>query len=312
VSKLKQLTGLLDICTNLLEVWMSSKHGSHNQQSHGRGSSGMSATKKDSTGKHVMADGSPLPSHIPRIPPAWTGVTVSTDPKSPLVVKGKDDKGRTQSVYSADHTMQKAQQKFLRVSKLRKELSSVDGKLDSDMESDIPAISSAASVLALVHHTGLRPGSDKDTGADKKAYGATTLEGRHVTKTADGVRLKFIGKKGVSLDIPVHDSQVAESLIKRSALSGANGRLFSTNGRQLRNYTDKVSGGFKPKDFRTAKGTNTAVKAMAGMKPPTTLKEYKKSVKAVAAVVADQLGNTPTIALQSYIDPVVFSSWRIE
>ena len=311
MTKLKRLAAILDVSVDLIEGWLYNKHGQHNQASHGKGRSGMAATKKDADGKHVMADGSPLPKHVPRLPPAWTGVTVATDPKAALVARGKDAKGRTQSVYSADHTMKQAQQKFLRVNKLRKELDAIDGKITTDMKSKDPSVASAASVLALINHTGLRPGSSKDTGAEKKAYGATTLEGRHVVKSSDGVRLKFTGKKGVSLDIPVTDANIAKMLVARSNESGADGKLFQTNGSKLRAYTKSVTGGFKPKDFRTAKGTNTAVKVMTTMPAPKNKQEYKKSVKAVATVVAAQLGNTAVIALQSYIDPAVFSSWGL-
>jgi DNA topoisomerase IB len=34
-------------------------------------------------------------------------------------------------------------------------------------------------------------------------------------------------------------------------------------------------------------------------------------VKAVAVAVAQKLGNTPAVALKSYINPTVFSKWEI-
>ena len=42
----------------------------------------------------------------------------------------------------------------------------------------------------------------------------------------------------------------------------------------------------------------------------TNEKEYKKAVKFVATAVSKKLGNTPTIALQSYINPATFAAWR--
>jgi DNA topoisomerase IB len=48
-----------------------------------------------------------------------------------------------------------------------------------------------------------------------------------------------------------------------------------------------------------------------GATKPKSQKEYKKMVKDVATIVSKQLGNTPTVALQSYIHPAVFAEWRV-
>jgi DNA topoisomerase-1 len=160
-------------------------------------------------------------------------------------------------------------------------------------------------------NTGLRPGGDVDTKAEKQAYGATTLQGKHVTGTKGNVRLKFVGKKGVSLSIKVSDPEIADDLLSRAKKVGRRGRIFNTNEKALLTYTHSLDGGnFKTKDMRTMVGTSTAIDEMKKMKPPKTAEEYVKKVKAVAEVVADKLGNTPVVALQSYISPTVFAAWR--
>lgn len=69
------------------------------------------------------------------------------------------------------------------------------------MKSSDPKISEPAKLAALIMSTGIRPGSESDTGAKVKAYGATTLEGRHVVTDSEGnTRLQFVGKKGVNID----------------------------------------------------------------------------------------------------------------
>jgi DNA topoisomerase-1 len=259
-----------------------------------------------------LSNGKPLPSHVPRnIPPAWTGVQVSTDPKSALVARGIDKKGRVQSVYSDAHAMKQAAVKFARVNELRRKADAIRKEITADLKSDDPATREGAAVLSLIEHAGLRPGSDADTGAEKQAYGATTLEGRHVVKTADGVRLRFVGKKGKDLDIPITDPAIAKLLLDRKAAAGNKGRLFNIDDAALRDYTHSKDGGsFKPKDFRTARGTSIAADAVRKMPAPNGEQEYKKAVREVAVAVSNQLGNTPVIALQSYIDPMVFAKWR--
>lgn len=168
-----------------------------------------------------------------------------------------------------------------------------------------------AACAALIMSTGIRPGSEKDTHAKKKAYGATTLEGRHVVVEGNKVSLQYVGKEGVDLNIPVDDPKLKAMLIKRKQSAGENGRIFQTKHGQLLDYAHTLDGGeFKIKDFRTRLGTTTAEELVSKMDPPKTFKEYVKSVRAVASQVAQKLGNTPVVCLQHYISPTVFLSWR--
>jgi DNA topoisomerase IB len=53
-----------------------------------------------------------------------------------------------------------------------------------------------------------------------------------------------------------------------------------------------------------------AVDTVSKMSVPKGEKEYKKAVKVIAERVSEKLGNTKTVALQSYINPVIFAPWR--
>ena len=261
-------------------------------------------------GKLKMADGSEPPEHIAKLklPPAWSQVQVSPDAKSDLQAVGLDKKGRTQRVYSDEANMRKAEEKFARNKELLEKQKNVFAENARNMESDDAKVREPAVVMGLIQSTGLRPGSDRDTGAEKKAYGATTLEGRHVFVDGQDVRLRFTGKKGVDLDIAVEDRKIATMLMQRKQMAGEEGRLFGTNADNLRKYSKTLGEGkFKPKDFRTLLGTKTALD-MIGDNPAraTSDKEYKKRVHQIAARVSKRLGNTPKIALQSYINPIVF------
>jgi DNA topoisomerase-1 len=259
-------------------------------------------------------NGADIPAHIKalKLPPAWTDVKINPDPNADLLAQGKDAKGRLQSVYSDSHNMRTAAAKFSRIRELIQKRDKIFAQNAANLKSDDPIIRENAAVSALIHSTGIRPGSDTDTGAKKKAYGATTLLGQHVTTDSEGnVVLKFTGKKGVDLSIPVTDSQVADILKERAAKAGPDGKLFNTDDSKLRDYTHTLDGGgFKTKDFRTLKGTSIAIEQIKMLPKPTNEKEYKEAVKKVATVVSQTLGNTPVITLQAYIDPTVFSGWQ--
>lgn len=267
-------------------------------------------------GKLVQANGSPLPPHIAKlkIPPAWTNVSFALDPKAKVQASGKDSKGRRQGIYNLEFSRKRAEAKFGLVNALQKKFPAI--KSENEANRKKPETKNAADCMALIMAMGIRPGSDSDTGAEKKAYGATTLQARHVVRTSSGsLYLRFVGKKGVNLSLKVNDPAVEKMLTDRVAKLDKNERLFGdVSDSKLLVYVHSLNGGnFKTKDFRTLLGTETAMKEVnaLGNKKPTNEKEYKKMVKEVAKKVADKLGNTPTIALQSYINPVVFAEWRI-
>lgn len=267
-------------------------------------------------GKRVSASGEALPEHIQKmkIPPAWTDVTYSTNPKSALQVVGKDSKGRTQSIYSSEHTMQAAASKFARISELNEKFDAIAEQNAQAMASDGKRVRDTADCLALIMGMGIRPGSEADTGASKQAYGATTLQGRHVVRTdAGNIYLRFIGKKGVNLSLKVTDPKLAKMLEQRAKEAGTKGKLFpETSDKILLDYVHSLDGGgFKSKDFRTHLGTKTAFELVnESKKQPANMKDYKRMVREVAKKVSDILGNTPTIALTSYISPTVFAKWQ--
>lgn len=241
-----------------------------------------------------------------KVPPAWTNVRYSADPNARILVKGEDAKGRTQYLYNPDHVEESTAAKFSRIRALNRKYKQVVAENAENLKRG----SEPAMVLALVLATGIRPGSEKKTKGEVEAFGATTLLGRHVKD--NGTRLEFTGKKGVALSIPVPDSTVARLLWNRKKKAGAEGRLFNVTGDQLLRYTWTLgdNAGFQTKDFRTHLGTQTAMEAMRKIKAPTNMKEYKKAVVRVADAVAEKLGNTRAVALQSYVNPAIFEKWR--
>src|SRR4051812_3569059 len=138
----------------------------------------------------TLPGGGKLPKHIAdlKIPPAWTNVRYNPDPKGDLLVSGTDTKGRRQPLYSEKFSQAQAAKKFDRIKRLEAKLPGILDKNQKLISSKDGKTSDLASVLALVMHTGVRPGSETDTGAEKHAYGATTLEGRHVTTDEDVIR----------------------------------------------------------------------------------------------------------------------------
>ena len=279
----------------------------------GGGTSYVAARRDPDSKKWLLPDNSVAPEHIQKlgIPPAWKRVEVSLDPDAAMLARGLDKKGRVQMKYSATHNAEQSAIKFKRVTELRKKRGEIFSEIERDRKN--PELKENAECLKVIMQTGIRPGGGGDTQADFESFGATTLQGRHVRVRGGKVSLVFVaGKsKGKESVFPVHDPDTAKMLIARKEVAGRSGNLFDTNSGSLRDYSKtKDGGGFKTKDHRTAIGTETAIGEIGRMKAPKNKKQYKEAVKKVAVRVAETLGNTATVALKSYIDPVVFAKWR--
>jgi DNA topoisomerase-1 len=261
----------------------------------------------------VGPDGKPLPDHAQKlkIPPKYHGsdVYINPDPKGDLLASWKDEKGRTQPLYANNHSMRAAARKFGTTRELLQKKDQLLRETLNDAKN--PALKDRAECLRLIMLTGMRSGNEGGTGADHESYGATTLEGRHVKATKEGVTIRLVpGKsRGKEKEFRVTEPAMVKALLDRKAKAGPDGRLFGIDNFELLAYS-KLKGGFKIKDHRTAVGTEEAIKAVKDLPVPKTVKNYKAQVRKVSKRVSDKLGNTPSVALHSYIDPIVFAHWR--
>jgi DNA topoisomerase-1 len=240
------------------------------------------------------------------IPPAWTDVRISTDPDAKLMVTGRDAKGRAQSIYSAQHTAHQAEVKFQRVRELAKHTDKLDHAISRDA-----MVNDDAAALMLIRRLGMRPGSNQNTGAAKQAHGATNIKAEHVRVNGDEVTLDFTGKKGVHIVLQFNDPEIAEVLRVRLQTRGGDAQLFNTNETKVRDYMRSTGTPpeFLLKDLRTLRANTVALQQIREMDPPKTKAEFARRRKAVATAVSAQLGNTPAMALSSYINPTVFNEW---
>ena len=223
--------------------------------------------------KHLRewSAGEPLPKHLQsaQIPPGWRNVMVSDDPDAELQAIGKDDQNRTQYVYHPDYVKAKSEQKFRRIQDLmskRKEMGEFIDKLKA-VDPD------TSDCLKLIYHTGIRPGSTKDTKSKVEAIGATTLRGEHVVVDKGKVFLRFIGKKGVKQNHEVENPELVKMLLSRKESAGDDKPIFNTTSDKLRKV---LPPGVHPKDLRTMLATWTASEYLKGKKETDDPKEFNK------------------------------------
>jgi DNA topoisomerase IB len=278
----------------------------------------MVAARREGVGKEskvVLRNGEPAPEHIKpsMIPPNWTHVKIGLDPDADVLVQARDKAGRAKTVYSDSFHLRNAAIKWARTREGLKQSDAIHEQNQSNRKN--PDLKEDADCTWLMREQGTRPGSDSDTKAKVKAFGATTLLGDHVKPQPDGgVRLQFIGKEGVYHDHLIRNPDLAKMLVERKNTSEERGgKLFATNYDKVAAYASTLDGGkFSPKDWRTTLANKLAIAEIAkDSSVPAGMKEYKARVKAVGTVVSHVLGNKPAQAIESYVDPVLFSPWRV-
>jgi DNA topoisomerase-1 len=241
---------------------------------------------------------------------SWVQVQIADSPNAYLQAVGLDVKGRTQYKYSKAHNAKAADSKFARMKEFTKTLPSIRATIAKDMESTDPVVKEAASVLFLIDKTAIRIGSEADTKAEVKAYGATTLLDRHVTVRQNTSRFQFTAKKGVEMDKTVVEGKLAKMITARKRKVAADEQLFKTTDSSVRRYMNKRWPGFSPKDFRTYHGTAIALREIKKLPVTKNETEFKQAQKDVAMLVAAHLGNTWNVSLKEYIDPAVWGRLR--
>ncbi len=138
---------------------------------------------------------------------------------------------------------------------------------------------------------------------------------RHPGEPHDVV-FDFVAKSGQERYVALADDLVRASvadLLRRR--SGGPELLAYKDGRRWKDVTstdinayvkEQVGGEVSAKDFRTWHGTVIAAVALAGANADaTTPTARKRAVSAAMKQVSEYLGNTPTVARSSYVDPRV-------
>lgn len=276
---------------------------------------------------YLDADGQRLPTEeVERIrslaiPPAWKDVWICPYPSGHIQAVGTDDAGRRQYLYHPDWRVKRDQLKFDRVAEAARKLPRARREVLAHLGLDgMPLERASAAAVRLLDLGYFRIGSDAYTDTNG-SFGLTTLERRHVRCRGQRLVFSFTGKSGIEHTIEIEDDVVRAALDRMRRRRGGGDRLLAyQNSRRwtpldaptVNVYLRELLGGdLTAKDFRTWHATVLAATALAmSDEPGDTERSRQRAVKAAVQEVADYLGNTPTIAKNSYIDPRVLDLYE--
>jgi DNA topoisomerase I len=259
------------------------------------------------------------------IPPAWTEVHVAPSATAKLQAVGKDKAGRWQYRYHPRFRRQQEQRKFRKLVDFADALPRMRRRVARDIRSrGLGRDSVLACAIRVLSTCFLRPGSD-EYARRHRHYGLTTLRNEHVTVKGDRVTFDYPGKSGQRQRRGIRDRSVARIVRAMKKLPGKEvfkfigdeGEVVDVKRDHLNDYIKGVMGtNFTAKDFRTWAGTLICACALARVAEDEEIlaaapkrSVRKKLVEAVKETAAE-LGNTPAVARNSYIEPSVLSSFE--
>lgn len=264
-------------------------------------------------------DGSLLPSGPVRerlesigIPPAWTDVWISPFENGHIQATGLDAVGRRQYIYHPEWRERKDRVKFDRALQLAESLPTARRQVTLDLRSDgVSSDRILAAAFRMLDSGSLRVGSEKYTN-ENGSHGLSTLLCAHVTVRRDSLLLSFPAKSGKTWESVIQDPDLS-ALVRVLKRRGGNARLLAYKDRrrwhpvssaEINAYVKERTGSdFTAKDFRTLRGTVAAAVSLARSGPQLSVAARKRAVSVAMLEAAEVLGNTPSIARKSYVDP---------
>ena len=275
--------------------------------------------------RYVGPDGEPVADELElkrirklAIPPAWTEVWISPDPRGHLQATGRDAKGRKQYRYHERFREIRDETKYERMLDFAKTLPKIRARVDADLRAPkLTREKVLATVVRLLETTLIRVGNE-EYAKENRSYGLTTLRERHVDVDGSRVRFRFRGKSGKEHDVDVRDRRVARVIKQLQELPGQelfrylddDGEVRTVDSADVNAYLREITGEeFSAKDFRTWAGTVLAAQALAAFEHVDNVRIARKRVTEAVERVAARLGNTRTVCRKCYIHPAILDAY---
>ena len=252
------------------------------------------------------------------IPPAWTDVWISADPRGHLQATGRDAKDRKQYRYHPNFRASRDAAKYEHLLSFAAALPRIRSTVEADMAlPGLPRRKVLATIVRLLETTMIRVGND-DYARANGSYGLTTLRDPHVKVQGQQLLFDFKGKRGKPWRLKITDRRVARVVKACQELPGQHlFQYLDENGERARVTSADVNaylleaGGrvVTAKDFRTWGGTVLAAIVLREYESPASVTQAKRDVRDAIKRVSQTLGNTPTICRQCYVHPEILEAY---
>lgn len=253
-----------------------------------------------------------------KIPPNWKNVKVSRDSTSKVQVIGKDSKDREQRIYHPDWIKKATELKYKTMNKLSRKYKEFDEQLDKLIrKKDLSFHCVVANIIKLLTLLNIRIGNEiyfEENGT----CGLTTLRKKNLKIIDSEYFLNFTGKKGVEHSKHIKSIRVKNFIDKMRKIKHERLFCFEKDGEfipitsyDINNFIKEHLGeDFTAKDLRTYSANKIFKEQLSMFGYPKNEKDALFKIRESIKFTALQLGNTPKVCRDSYIDPILIDKYH--
>ena len=246
------------------------------------------------------------------IPPAWQQVWICPFPNGHIQAVGTDVAGRRQYLYHDRWRPRRDGEKHERVLRLASGLPEFRSTVDADLcAKGLTERRVLAGALRMLDRGVFRTGAEE-------SRGVATLCGDVEVRNRE-IRFDYLAKGGVERRLRIRDDRLAPLVVALRRGRAGDDRLLVYRKEKStwevraedinRRFQEIVGPDFTAKDLRTWHATVLAAVIIAGHDQPASETARRRLEKSLMRDVAEQLGNTPAVARQSYVDPRVLTAF---
>lgn len=230
--------------------------------------------------------------------------------------KKKTDEGNTVYLYSDRQIALRNKKKAERIEKLRSSIAGLRTQVKKDLTAKDRKKRLTALAVGLIDHTYERVGNDDS--AEEGHYGVTGWQANHVTLSAKGATIRYVGKSGVKHEKKVTDPKLLQAL--RSAVKDVeekDGGIFTgtdttVGAKDVNEYLKEFD--VTAKDLRGLHANEEVLERLQkirkdGPKLPKDRKDRDKILKKEFAEAvegaAEAVGHEPSTLRSQYLAPGV-------
>jgi len=253
-----------------------------------------------------------------KIPPIWKNVKVSRDSTSKVQVIGKDSKDREQRIYHPEWVKKATELKYKTMNKLSRKYKDFDEQLDKLIrKKDLSFHCVVANIIKLLTLLNIRIGNEiyfEENGT----CGLTTLRKKNLKIIDSEYFLNFTGKRGVEHSKHIKSIRVKHFIDKMRKIKHERlfcyekeGEFIPITSCDINNFIKEHLGeDFTAKDIRTYSANKIFKEQLSILGCPKNEKDALLKIRESIKFTASQLGNTPKVCRDSYIDPVLIDKYH--
>lgn len=252
------------------------------------------------------------------IPPMWENVWITKDPRGHIQATGLDLKERKQYIYHHKWVMYRQNSKYQRLKFFGEALPAIRKQVAKDIVlPGWPREKMLALMVMILDEVFIRIGNLTYV-RDNGTYGLSTLRRKHV-KLEDGiVTFEYKGKSGQYRTVVLEDKELVPLIKECFDLPGYDiFRYYDEETKcycnvlsdDVNSYLREITGAdFSAKDFRTWAGSVLTVLLKEEAEKEQTVHPRKKLENILVNLVAEKLGNTPSVCRSYYIHPTILAA----